>query len=130
MKKTILVIIGLVAIATPAMAMTQQGYGGSIDCLPSTQVWDGVARRCRDTEDMFKRLYELEGMVISLESRVNSLQTTCNSQPIPITSTGDDSRVASLENRVSKIESALNFIQTTVVQAFSTTIGLLQKLIK
>jgi hypothetical protein len=129
MKKLFLVIlvIGLLATATPVLAINQ-GWGGNIDCLPSTQVWDGVAMRCKDLQDIFKRLYELEGIVTNLENKIGTLQVACNSQPLPVS--GNDARIGALENRMNGLETALNYIQTTVVKAFATTIGLLQKLIK
>lgn len=126
--KKILIILALMLIASPAMAI-DQGWGGRENCVPSTQTWDGIAKRCGDTEDMFHRLYDLEGTVMKLESQISQLQSTCNNQSVIQVTPSDNSIISSLENRVSKIESALNFIQTTVVQAFSTTIGLLQKLI-
>jgi hypothetical protein len=127
--KKILLILTLMLITTPAMA-TNQGWGGRVNCIPSTQTWDSTLPKCGDTEDIFHRIYDLEGTVAKLELQINQLQTTCNNQSTVQTAIpSDNPSITLLENRITKIESALTFIQTTVVQAFSTTIGLLQKLI-
>jgi hypothetical protein len=134
MKKIIL-ILGLMFIASPAMAMPL-GWGSDIDCkvwregdktIDEAGFWQ--ENFCKSAHEPTKRLYELEILVTKLESQISQLQATCNSQSIPVTG-GDDLRVSALESRMSKVESVLNFLQTTVVQAFSTTIGLLQKLVK
>lgn len=146
MKKLIIVGLTIASFPLTALAITP-GYGaGDIDCVIDYNVNDpnAVGHPCNDTQAIYKRLYNLEVEVNNLDQLNAQLQVKVNSQsatqtPAPaqmVTQTKevivrdpDNTKVDALEKRVTALEAAVKFIQTKIMQAITTTIGLLQKLL-
>ena len=78
--------------------------------------------------DLQTRVGQLETANKTLQQKVDQLPTTGKTIET-IVKDPDNTKVDALEKRVTVLESAVSFIQTKVMQAITTTIGLLQKLL-
>ncbi len=123
MKKT----IG--GIVLSAMLIAGTAHAGTIDqLLTSVNVINGQMAA------MQKQIDDLQSLNGQLKAEINNVQ---NLQPqienvsaLQSQITNTDIKVQAIETRVSMLESAISFLQTKVMDAFNTTIGLLKQLLK
>ncbi len=144
MKK--LLILAIAIIPFTASAYITPGTGSTFKCVPSTEsrvgIVTGIGKSidpdgtagCNSQEDIYKRLADLEKVTNQLEQANATLQKKVDQTPAgqttqTIVKDPDNTKVDALEKRVTALESAVSSIQTKVMQALTTTIGLLQKLL-
>ena len=90
------------------------GYGGDLRCTPSTRA-HGELAQCDSNDDIFRRMYELELKVESLEAQRQI---------------GIQQNSTALEARVSKLESDVAYIRNAVFGMLAQIISLLSKITK
>lgn len=107
---TVLVLVGILiltlifSISTAHAADIQPGYGATVTCTASSELpQDGQIHpgQCRDDQDVWKRLYNLEVAVQKLQAENAALKTAGAS----VASQATDARIPALEQRITFLES-------------------------
>jgi len=102
-------------IFTPTAQAFTPGYGGDISCKvwregDPTGLGTGAAGYCDNTNEIFKRLYELEEAVDTLQAQNATLKQqvaankTTTSTSKTVTSKTANTRIAALEKRMLAVE--------------------------
>jgi len=120
-------ITGVIVLLT--FLMTGTAHAGTIDqLLTSVNVING------QMSAMQKQIDDLKTLNGQLQAQINNVQNlqpqieTVSALQSQITNT--DIKVQAVETRIGVVEKAVTFLQTKVMDALNTTIGLLKQLLK
>jgi len=121
--------IGIVCILSIILLAPGTSFASDTKLWYSTEEQQRIDSKLADLQkqvDELKKLNDsLEYRILQVEKKPITTQTT-----VQITDQETKTKVKSLESRVGTLEKAVSFLQTKVMDALNTTIGLLKQLLK